>query len=165
MRKDRPDSEIEQAYIKQQRKLRFIARRAGYQDEEDLVQDAFVLAVERSRTQEITKLDNLLANVVRCLAIDRLRRAPFRRTVTMVGAGERLVDVAANPERGLMGAQRLKRVLAAIEAMPPKRKEVFLLHRVEDLTYTQIAKHLGVSIKTVEKHLHLAMRQLSDTDD
>lgn len=75
------------------------------------------------------------------------------------------MDAVADPERSLMGAQRLKRVLAAIEAMPPRRREVFLLHRVEELTYAQIARQLGVSLKAIEKHMFLAMRQLSDTDD
>ena len=55
--------------------------------------------------------------------------------------------------------------MASIEAMPPRRREVFLLHRVEELTYAQIARRLNVTIKAVEKHMHLAMRQLSDTDD
>ncbi len=75
------------------------------------------------------------------------------------------MDAVADPERHVIGAQRLKRVMAAIDAMPPKRREVFLLHRVDDLTYAQIARRLDVSIKTVEKHFALAMRQLSDTDD
>lgn len=75
------------------------------------------------------------------------------------------MDVAADPERQIMGAQRLSRVMAAIELMPPKRREVFLLHRIEEMTYQQIARHLDVNIKTVEKHMALAMRQLSDTDD
>lgn len=75
------------------------------------------------------------------------------------------MDLVADPERSLIGAQRLRRVMATIDTMPPKRREVFLLHRVEELTYPQIARQLGVSIKTVEKHMHLAMLQLSETDD
>ena len=75
------------------------------------------------------------------------------------------MDPAADPERSLMGAQRLQRVMASIDAMPPKRREVFLMHRIEELTYAQIARRLNVSVKAVEKHVHLAMRQLSDTDD
>lgn len=157
--------EIERSFRVQAGRLREIARRAGRQDEEDVVQDAFLQVVERTRSQKITKLDNLLTHVVRCLAIDRIRRRVSQKTFTSVEAGERAVDAAADPERGLMGAQRLERVLAAIESMPPKRREVFLLHRVNDLTYIQIARRLGVDIKTVEKHVHLAMRQLSDTDD
>jgi RNA polymerase sigma-70 factor (ECF subfamily) len=159
------EHDLKRAFIERGRTLRAIARRAGNQDDEDIVQDAFLKVVERSRQQEIPKLDNLLAYVVRCFAIDRIRRRATRSAFASKEAGESAVDAAADPERRLMGAQRLKRVMAAIEAMPPRRREVFLLHRVEELTYAQIARRIGVSIKAVEKHVHLAMRQLSDTDD
>lgn len=164
-RKNDPEESLQKVFAEQRARLRQIARRAGRQDEEDVVQDAFLQVVERTRQQKVFKLDNLLSHVVRCLAIDRLRRRGSQKTFTSVEAGDRAVDAAADPERGLMGAQRLERVLAAIEAMPPRRREVFLMHRVEELTYIQIARRLGVDIKTVEKHVHLAMRQLSDTDD
>lgn len=145
--------------------LRAIARRGGAQDDEDLVQDAFLRIVERSQKQEITKLDHLLAHVVRCFAIDKLRRRRTRGTFASSDLGEIAVDPAADPERSVIGVQRLGRVMATIEQMPPRRREVFLLHRVEELTYAQIARQLNVTIKAVEKHMHLAMRQLSDADD
>lgn len=107
----------------------------------------------------------VLARVVRCFAIDLIRRRRTRGTFASSDLGESAVDPAADPERSLIGSQRLKRVMASIEAMPPRRREVFLLHRVEELTYAQIARRLNVTIKAVEKHMHLAMRQLSDTDD
>ncbi|MDP3736415.1 MAG: sigma-70 family RNA polymerase sigma factor [Hyphomonadaceae bacterium] len=156
---------LEKAFRERRTALRDVARRAGEQDEEDVYQDAFVKIVERSRREEIPKLDNLLRHVVRCLTIDRFRRKALRQTYTSDEAGENAVDPAADPERKLIGAQRLGRVMSAIEAMPPRRREVFLLHRIEKLTYAQIARRLDVSIKAVEKHVHLAMRQLSDTDD
>lgn len=121
--------------------------------------------VERSQTQDIAKLDNLLRHVVRCFAIDRFRRKASRLTITSDKAGENAVDAAADPERRVMGVQRLRRVMSAIDSMPPKRREVFLMHRIEEMTYAQIARRLSVNIKTVEKHMALAMRQLSDTDD
>jgi RNA polymerase sigma factor (sigma-70 family) len=159
------DQILTKAFRERRAKLRDVARRASRQDEEDLYQDAFVRIVERSKTEEIPKLDNLLRYVVRCLAIDRFRRKTTRRMLTSDEAGETIVDAAADPERSLMGAQRLSRVVAVINTMPEKRREVFLLHRVEELTYRQIATRLGVSIKTVEKHMHLAMRSLSDADE
>ena len=159
------ESNLTRSFRSGGRRLREIARKAGDQDEEDLVQDAFLRVVERSKREEIPKLDNLLAHVVRCFAIDRLRRRRTRGTFASGDAGENVVDPAADPERSLMGSQRLQRVMASIEAMPPRRREVFLLHRVDELTYAQIARRLNVTIKAVEKHIHLAMRQLSDTDD
>jgi len=156
---------VDEAFRRRDAKLRDIGKRVGPQDVEDLYQDAFVKIVERSQAEHIPKLDNLLRHVVRCLTIDRSRRKASRLTFTSDEAGDNVVDAVADPERHVIGAQRLKRVMAAIDAMPPKRREVFLLHRVEDLTYAQISRRLDVSIKTVEKHFALAMRQLSDTDD
>lgn len=79
--------------------------------------------------------------------------------------GDEGTDLAANPERVTMGAQRLQRVIDVIDEMPPRRREIFLLRRMEELTDIQIARKLGISMKTVEKHMHRAMLQLSDADD
>lgn len=44
--------------------------------------------------------------------------------------------------------------------MPSRRREAFLLHRVDGLTYLEIARAMGVSIKAVEKHISAAMLEL-----
>ena len=53
-----------------------------------------------------------------------------------------------------------EKVEAAIEKLPPKRKEIFLLSRSEGLTYKEIAEKLSLSIKTVEAHMRLALHDL-----
>lgn len=157
------EAELSRSYAERRKVLRSLARRKGGQDDEDIVQDAFLKVVERSRRREISTVDKFLTHIVGLLAIDRSRRRAFR--LSRAEAEEGAVDAVADPERTLMGAQRLSRVLEVIEDMPPKRREVFLLHRIEELTYPQIAKRLEISVKTVEKHMHLAMLQLSDADD
>lgn len=163
-RKSEFERKIDRAFVGRRRALHAIARRAGDQDVEDVVQDAFLKVVETSQRQEVRTLDNLLSRIVRCVAIDRIRRRATRSAISGA-AGEGPLDAVADPERTLMGAQRLERVMAAIDAMPPRRREVFLLHRIEELTYPQIARRIGVSVKAVEKHMHLAMKQLADSDD
>ncbi|MFT3723362.1 MAG: RNA polymerase sigma factor [Hyphomonadaceae bacterium] len=145
--------------------LHAIARRAGAQEAEDVVQEAFLKVVETAQTQEIRKPEHLLARVVRCVAIDRVRRRRTRPTAESAEAGEQVADLTADPERAIMGSQRLKRVMAIIDQMPPKRREVFLLHRIDELTYPQIARKLGVTIKAVEKHIRLALKQITENDD
>lgn len=49
---------------------------------------------------------------------------------------------------------------AQIDSLPRKRREIFLLSRVEGLTSAQIASELSISPRTVEKHIELALKQL-----
>lgn len=47
-------------------------------------------------------------------------------------------------------------MLSALKTMPPKRAEVFRLCKMEHLTNEEVAQRLGISVRTVEKHLQLA---------
>jgi RNA polymerase sigma-70 factor (ECF subfamily) len=49
--------------------------------------------------------------------------------------------------------QRLRRVEAAIALLPPRCQAVFLMHRIDGMSYSEIAKHLGISVSAVEKHV------------
>ncbi|HET9280112.1 MAG TPA: sigma-70 family RNA polymerase sigma factor, partial [Flavitalea sp.] len=49
----------------------------------------------------------------------------------------------------------------AIESLPPRQKEVFLLHRYERFTYLQIAEKLGIGRESVKTHLGHAVRAIS----
>ena len=49
----------------------------------------------------------------------------------------------------------------AIENLPPRQKEVFLLHRHERLTYLQIAEKLNIGRESVKTHLGLAIKSIS----
>jgi RNA polymerase sigma-70 factor (ECF subfamily) len=57
------------------------------------------------------------------------------------------------PEDELDMQQRVQNLADALAALPPRCREVFLLHRMENLTYSQIATHCGISVSTVEKHI------------
>jgi RNA polymerase sigma-70 factor (ECF subfamily) len=47
-----------------------------------------------------------------------------------------------------------------IERMPPRRREAFLLCRIEELTYAQAGRRMGVTVHAIEKHMSAAMAQL-----
>jgi len=53
-----------------------------------------------------------------------------------------------------------KIVESSVEKLPPKRKEVFLLNRIDGLTYKEIADKTNLSLKTVEAHIRLALQDL-----
>ncbi|GHE73310.1 RNA polymerase sigma factor [Roseivirga thermotolerans] len=53
-----------------------------------------------------------------------------------------------------------RKVQAAITSLPEGQREVFLMNRIEKLTYTEIAELLEVSVKAVEKRMHKALQKL-----
>ena len=53
-------------------------------------------------------------------------------------------------------------VQSVINTMPPKRRSVFCLSRFKSLTNQEIADKLGISIRTVEKHIELALRTFKE---
>ncbi len=140
--------------------LRAITRRVE-EDEADLAQDACLKLVEAASREPIAAPTHLLYRLARNLVIDRLRsRAVTARLFRAEAADEHHLCLAADPERALAVNERLRRALRVIDDMPSRRREAFLLHRVDGLTYLEIARAMGVSIKAVEKHISAAMLEL-----
>jgi RNA polymerase sigma-70 factor (ECF subfamily) len=52
------------------------------------------------------------------------------------------------------------RINSAIESLPAKCREIFMLCRFEELRYSEIAQKLGISIKTVEMQMGIALKKL-----
>lgn len=60
-----------------------------------------------------------------------------------------------------MEEEELKKCLdAAIQALPEKCRLVFLLNRQEEMSYAEVAKHLNISVKTVENQIGKALKLL-----
>jgi RNA polymerase sigma factor (sigma-70 family) len=65
-----------------------------------------------------------------------------------------------SPEFLLLESELKKRLEKAINDLPEKQRTVFLMNRFENQSYTQIAALLDLSVKTVEKRMHLALVSL-----
>lgn len=51
-----------------------------------------------------------------------------------------------------------QKIAQALDQLPPKCKVVFSLSRFEDMSYAEIARHLDISVKAVEKHMGKALK-------
>ncbi|MFL9711732.1 RNA polymerase sigma factor [Methylobacillus sp. Pita1] len=57
-----------------------------------------------------------------------------------------------------LDAQRQVDLLArAIEALPPRCKQVFIMHKIHDIPQSEVALRLGISVKMVERHTRLGL--------
>ena len=64
--------------------------------------------------------------------------------------------------RTLCNKELLERVLGIVEELPDKRREVFRLSFLHDMSNAEIAELLGMPRRTVEGHLYLALKFLRD---
>ena len=67
-----------------------------------------------------------------------------------------------SPEFVMLEKEFLEKIEKAIADLPEKQKEVFLLSRIEKKKYREIAEILGISVKAVEKRMHLALIKMKD---
>src|SRR3546814_6380419 len=65
----------------------------------------------------------------------------------------------AGPDATAELNQMRERYRLAVDGLPPRTKEVYLLHRVEELGYRQIAEQLSISIRTVRSEEHTSELQ------
>lgn len=56
----------------------------------------------------------------------------------------------------------LNSIEKAIESLPQKCKEIFVLNKMENLSYKKIAEAKGISIKTVENQIGIALKKIRE---
>jgi RNA polymerase sigma-70 factor (ECF subfamily) len=128
---------------------------------EELVQDVFFkLWRKREDLSEIDALKTYLVRAARNTALNHLRRQKLEQA-----HGEREA-IKGEPVTGDTGedaaatAELEQAVQAAVDRLPPRCREVFMLSRDGGLTYQEIATELGISIKTVETQMGRALKSL-----
>lgn len=72
-------------------------------------------------------------------------------------------DEMPRPEQWAENREELARVRAAIALLPGRCREIYLLNRIEGMSYSQISRHCGISVKAVEKHIGKALSSLRKT--
>ena len=134
-------------------------------DAAEVTQETFIRLYRLAHPEELDNARAFLFQVASNLAVDQLRRRTlhyrFLRAETReIGDGELPesgVDTAS-PEQILSGREKLDRIYAAIDELPEKCRQAFLLHRSSGLSYNDIAQELGVSVSSVEKYILEALK-------
>jgi RNA polymerase sigma-70 factor (ECF subfamily) len=144
--------------------VRYLRRSWRNRDEvHDLRQEAYIRVYEAASKALPTSPKSFLFTTARNLMADRARR---ERVVSIEVRGELeslnvLID-EVSPEQQASASEELRRLAEAFDQLPPKCREVVWMRRVEDLSQRQVAGRLGVSEKTVEKHVAKGVRFLAD---
>jgi RNA polymerase sigma-70 factor (ECF subfamily) len=135
---------------------------------EEIVSDVFIRLWERRK--ELEKIANLkvyLYVATRNVAfnyLDRQKRTPTHSIDDISDdISAEFTSIYFDPEQLLITADMLALIQKAIDQLPPKCKVIFKLIKDDGLKYREVAEVLGLSVKTVENQLAIALEKIGNT--
>ncbi|WP_343684746.1 RNA polymerase sigma factor [Asticcacaulis sp.] len=146
--------------------LRYLTRLCGDEaSAEDVLQDLYLRLMRGGIDGDIQEPLAFLFRMANNLWLNR-RRALSRREAredAWQGLNPQMTgeaDASPDAEARLGARQTLRAVLKDIDALPPRTRDIFRLHKLEGLSQTEVARRLDISLSSVEKHLSSALKHL-----
>lgn len=141
----------------------FLRRRLPTEeDAEDVVQESMMRMLRYSESEPAVAWKPLLYRVATNAACDHARRRASRFSGDYISLDdEEIASGAPLPEQVIEDEQELAIIGKAILRLSPKCRQVFLLHRMEGMTYSEIAVHFGISESMVRKYISKAIAHLA----
>lgn len=133
----------------------------GHDDASDYVHEVFARLVRSMSAQPILQPHRYLRRIARHLLFERSRRLR-QQPCLLDGALSVDLEPSCPPEQShrLEYDDMLRAYRQALDELPAKTREVFLLHRIDELAYREIGQRLGISIPTVQYHMARALAHI-----
>jgi len=130
-------------------------------DAAELAQDTFMRLLTAREPVAIREPRAYLTTIASGLVINHRQRARLEQAYldALLVTAE---TARPSPEERLIVLQALTEIDRALQALPAKARQVFLLSQLDGMIYTDIALHLDISLSTVKRHMVLAFRQCLD---
>lgn len=149
-------------YIKELYRFAFSYLRDG-QIAEEMAQEVFLYIWEKRGQIEIqTTLKTYLYSAVKnkCLNYIKLE---LPRQQSMEDVSEILLSVTSSAKDEGENEQLKKHIQKAIDALPNKCRQIFILSKSAGMTYEEISEELDLSKKTVENQMGIALKKLRES--
>ena len=141
--------------------VRILSRRTRSSDDaEDLVQDVFLRFARLPKTwPPLERPQAYLRRIATNLLKDKAK-SDFRHSAALHVVADEEVQPGLDQHGLLESRDMLRRLEAAMIRLRPRTREIFMAHRIDGMTYAEIAERTGLSVKGVEKQMSKALTQL-----
>lgn len=142
---------------------RYFARRVRNDaDVEDMVQEVFERLIKRGDVGSVEFLGGYVFETASAVFTDRFRRRSARHADEHDEYDDDLHgDAQFSTERVVMGRERLAHATTALLELPERTRVIFVLRRLEGMSYLDIEARLGISVSAIEKHMQRAVAHLT----
>lgn len=128
-----------------------------YDLSEDLAQESYIKMWENCATVIFESAKGFLFTVANRLFLNKVRREKIELKFIKEKSSDHNSE---HPEFLLEEAEFKSKLEAAISALPEKQREVFLMNRIDNMPYKEIATTLNISVKAVEKRMGICLQTL-----
>ena len=130
-------------------------------DAADCFQETFVCALEISQRQRIRSFSGLLTRLATTRAIDLLRRRFRQSHCNAVSADwDAVPSTSPGPAQMAQQQELAARLRELLTQLPPQEAQAFCMRYLNDMSYRQIAKALGIKVNAAGVLLHRARAKL-----
>lgn len=129
-------------------------------DVDDVVQESYLRIWRARATHPIQSAKAFLFQIARRLALDTLRknrRSPLEEGRDFAASG--VLDNRPNAAEALITNETLDHLADAIAALPPRWRQVLVMHKLNGLSQKEVAEQLGLSERTIEKFCRKGLRR------
>lgn len=130
-----------------------------YNKAEDIVQDVIVkLWKNRSEIEISVSIKSYLYKASYYSFINEYKKDKRKESLSEKNQKTAILELIESDEEHIQ--EKLRYIAQLIEQLPPKRKNIFILSKIEGLTYEEIASHLEISVKTIEAQMGKALYEI-----
>ncbi len=127
---------------------------------EDIAQECFVKVWENRQKVKPESAKSYLYTIANNLTINQLKR---QKVIYKFLSRKSRLEHNENPQFQMEMDEFDRHLQNAIASLSEKQRMVFLMNRIDNLTYAEIADQLGISVKAVEKRMTGALATLRST--
>jgi len=142
-------------------------------DVDDVVQESYLRVWRRQLARPISQVTgpvtasvkSFLFQVARRLAIDALRRrraSPIDPDAVTDFSAPSVLENGPNSRDAACNQQEFELLLDAIDALPPRCREVIVLRKLQGKSVAETALHLGISQETVQVHTRRGLQRMQE---
>jgi RNA polymerase sigma-70 factor (ECF subfamily) len=139
----------------------FARRQTRSLDPEDVIQEAFLRALEDRSIAASEHPRTYFHRIVSNLIIDEHRKAQVRSRYSDDEADPLLVEDPCDAEAKLQSRFELQHIGELLILLPLPCRKAFCLHYINGLSHYEISEHLGVTVRTVDRYLNRARELLA----
>lgn len=132
------------------------------EDIDEVIQEAYCRLAMLEAIDHIDRPDAYFFATCRNLLVRRLKRERLVPIATIAEIEELGSDASPSPERETAGRLDYDRLMSILEKLPCRCREIVRLRKIEGWSQKEIAAHLDISEKAVEKQIWLGVKAIRE---